>query len=262
MGKFSGDTAVTAIVVIAVFFFAFFVWPAWSGRDQPSWFVSVSVSPLGAGSVSPSGNVSVLANQSQTFTALASEGFSFDRWVFDGLNFGVQHQVGVPNQTVNSSHTLAALFVPINRVDTFEVVPSEMAFGLGSSSAFSFQLKNNGNFTASNIQMKLNDNAGVFESIPIVESVSGGSYFIYYTFKNCVNAYVSPYALTLAPFSSGLVRCGGVTSSYGGEPVGYALKSGVMPGVYNLSFSVTFVATGDYSASPYLVVPFKVTVLG
>jgi hypothetical protein len=175
--------------------------------------------------------------------------------MLDNSTFGDMPTVTVPAQTRGTEHTLKALFEA--RVQVFVLSPAAMTFSAGSHSTFDLTIQNNGDFNMSNLRMKLNDPEGVFNNFPVLVSYQ---YPNYLTWKNCVNQWVSPVGYNGGVVPSDIVSGGSLRLDVGLDAAQCVVNS-VAAGVYHLSFSFTFTASGG-GVAPLLTVPWDVTVLG
>jgi hypothetical protein len=262
MGGKSNAALVNVVTIgVIILLILLFLW--WNcSRTQDSWFVDVSVSPLGAGSVSPSGNVSVAVNQSRMFEASAAAGYSFLNWVFDGRNLGSQPQLSLPSQTVNFSHILIAVFEhdAWNPNNYFEILPDKQ-FVVGSSNFFDLFIKSNDTAVNSEIRVKLNDPYGVFSSFTVQNQ---GEYNR--TFDSVLNTWLNGWGLNDYLWdphtASSLVLAANSQEAF---PCASIVNPNIAPGVYHLSWDIrsTFLypVGGVVGSILYPAIPWSVTIL-
>lgn len=85
------------------------------GSYTPSYnYFTISATAGGGGSISPSGNTSVIEGGSQSFTITPNKGFKIESVIVDGVSVGAVSSYNFSN--VTSAHSISISFVPSGRV--------------------------------------------------------------------------------------------------------------------------------------------------
>ena len=80
----------------------------------PSHLWSVRITSSSGGSTIPNGTITLDDNEHLYATAKEAVGYSFSRWLLDGVEYDTSITVAVPAQPVGTQHTLHAIFRSIN----------------------------------------------------------------------------------------------------------------------------------------------------
>jgi hypothetical protein len=282
MGKKSGGAAgglLTAIVIIIILllllnWLGFLNFGGVNLHHQPfpnGWIVTVSSTPLLAGSTTPSGRVGVQSGSTMNATATALSGYSFSKWIFDNVTLGAQPYIIIQAQAVNSTHSLLAVFVP--SVPAFTISPP-LITTVGSSFTFRPTLQNNLNSTISQVGIRLNDPNHIFTNFQVDSQLQ-----VFMAGHNlwplsCLNEVVQPI---IFPDYSHMIpiinvfgsqvdsypTCHSTVNPHSAAPlelIGSVSKT-APAGVYTLSFDLYYVASGTYTSAPITNIPWTVTIL-
>lgn len=103
----SGDTVSTVIIIIVVCALLFFRLPSGGGSG---WYVTISVSPAGSGTTSPSGLTFLKTGELLNVSATSAVNYTFVSWVLDNRTVSSASTMVIKAETTNGTHTLVATF--------------------------------------------------------------------------------------------------------------------------------------------------------
>jgi hypothetical protein len=272
MGSTSGFVLGVAVVVVAAFlfwqFYGRFGLPWIPNLNNQEWAVNISVDPyilFDAPQTEPSGLVILDKTQSLTVTATGTHSWAFRYWLFDNASVSEQPIITIEAQTVNTTHSLVAVFAVRN--PTFEITP-DMTFTKGTVFSTSLQFTNNGDATIRDVQIKLNDPSGVFKTFLVVaEPVYMAGTYAGDIENKWLSTLRGPYVCftlnTNHNSDAWLLPAHSTKTFYVGTPNKSQVSETINAGVYHLTFEIRFtVVSGEFSNPPDLTIPWDVTVLG
>jgi len=123
-----GDSGKIALVIIAVLIvvllFLFFNVDTWQ----------IQVNSVEGGSAEPSGYLLINEGEGLNITAVPETDYVFKHWIFDGVIIStVNTTYNIPAQTVNTNHTLTAVFEYVTPAPIIELYPLNLTVHRGQS---------------------------------------------------------------------------------------------------------------------------------